>query len=177
MTYSLLWLPQVLYSTGLPVVEVPDWQTRGHGDMADIKGVLCHHTAGPKNGDAPSLPIVINGRVGLAGPLAQLFLSRSGVFHIIAAGKAWHAGQGEWNGITDGNAHLIGIEAENTGVDNDMPWPDDQIDAYARGCAALLKHVGLGADACIGHKEWAPHRKTDPSFDMTAFREAVASHF
>src|SRR5689334_16619199 len=118
MSYSLTWLPDVLAVAGQHVVLESNWETRGHGDMADVKGVLCHHTAGPKSGDAPSLPTVIAGRPDLAGPLAQLFLSRSGTWHVVAAGKAWHAGRGSWNGIIDGNAHLIGIEAENTGLAN-----------------------------------------------------------
>lgn len=49
------------------------------------------------------------------------------------------------------------------------------MDAYRRGVAAILKQLGQGADFCIGHKEYAPGRKPDPSFDMKAFRSAVAA--
>jgi peptidoglycan hydrolase-like protein with peptidoglycan-binding domain len=76
-------------------------------------------------------------------------------------------------GLTSGNTHFIGIEAENTGRHNDTPWPAVQLDAYHRGVAAILKHIGKGAQNCIGHKEWAPTRKDDPDFDMDAFRKAV----
>jgi len=48
------------------------------------------------------------------------------------------------------------------------------VDAYHRGVAAILKHSGLGAEACAGHKEWAPQRKEDPTLDMEVFRGAVA---
>jgi peptidoglycan hydrolase-like protein with peptidoglycan-binding domain len=48
-----------------------------------------------------------------------------------------------------------------------------QLDAYHRGVAAILKHIGKGPENCIGHKEWAPGRKTDPDLDMTIFRAAV----
>ncbi len=34
---------------------------------------------------------------------------------MIAAGKGWHAGTCNWLGFKDGNSHLIGIAAENTG--------------------------------------------------------------
>jgi peptidoglycan hydrolase-like protein with peptidoglycan-binding domain len=36
--------------------------------------------------------------------------------------------------------------------------------------------LGLGAERCAGHKEYAlPHgRKTDPTLDMPSFRDAVA---
>lgn len=174
----LLWLPSVLRAAGLTVIEEPGWETRGHGDMGDVLGVLLHHTAGPLHGDAPSLKTVIDGRPDLAGPLAQLFLARSGAWHVVCAGKAWHAGAGAWRGITDGNAHFVGVEAENTGLGND-PWPLAQVDSYAKGCAAVLAHAHQRADMAIGHKEWAlpPGRKSDPSFDMVDFRRKVAAHF
>ena len=178
MTYALIWLPAVLKAAGLTVVEEPGWPTRGHGDMGFVKGVLCHHTAGPlDHGDAPSLDTVINGRPDLAGPLAQLVLGRSGTYYTVAAGKCYHAGAGIWQGVTMGNSELIGIEAENTGLPND-PWPAVQMDAYARGCAALLKHIHAPVVMCAGHKEYAtPHgRKDDPSFDMPTFRAAVTAH-
>jgi hypothetical protein len=177
MTFSLTWLPAVLKAAGLKVVEQPGWQTRGHGDMGKVLGVLCHHTAGGLKGNAPSLAIVTTGRPDLAGPLAQLALGRDGTFYIVAAGEAWHAGRGEWQGVTSGNSHFIGIEAENTGLANDNPWPAVQLDAYARGCAAILKHVGAKPIMCAGHKEYAlpKGRKPDPSFDMVAFRKKVAA--
>lgn len=177
MTYSLTWLSQVLRDAGLNVTEQSGWQTRGHGDVGIIKAVLCHHTAGGLKDNAPSLGIVTNGRPDLAGPLAQLVLGRDGTFFIVAAGKCWHAGDGTWQGVTDGNAHMIGIEAENTGLPNDSPWPAVQIDAYAKGVAALLKHIGAPPIMCAGHKEYCrPHgRKMDPSFDMDEFRKTVAT--
>lgn len=177
MIFRLVWLPEVLRAAGLKVVEVDGWKTRGHGDMSAIRGVLCHHTAGPLKGDAPSLGVVINGRPDLPGPLSQLVLARSGTWHVVAAGKAWHAGAGTWRGLTSGNASLVGIEAENTGLAND-PWPAAQLDSYARGCAAILDKIKAGPEWCVGHKEYAtpPGRKSDPSFDMAKFRDRVRQH-
>ena len=176
MTFSLTWLPGVLRAAGLKVAEQPGWETRGHGDMGPVLGVLCHHTAGAKTGDAPSLKIVTEGRRDLAGPLSQLVLGRSGTFYMVAAGKCWHAGAGTWQGVTSGNTHLIGIEAENTGLKDD-PWPEVQMDAYARGCAAILKHIGGAPIMVAGHKEYATPkgRKSDPSFDMAKFRDRVVA--
>jgi len=178
MSFSLTWLPGVLKSAGLKVAEVPGWQTRGHGDVGPIVGVICHHTAGTKNGNMPSLKTVTDGRPGLSGPLAQLGLGRDGTYYVIAAGKCYHAGKGSWQGQTQGNTRFIGIEAENTGLANDTPWPAVQLDAYQRGVAAILAHIGKGAEFCAGHKEFAlpKGRKTDPDFDMDAFRAAVAAH-
>lgn len=176
MAFSLIWLPQVLKDAGLKVATVDGWENRGHGDISKPVGVICHHTAGPRNGNMPSLDTVVKGRPDLSGPLAQLGLGRDGSYYVIAAGRAYHAGAGAWQSVTTGNSSFIGIEAENTGLSDDSPWPEAQMDAYRRGVAAILKRIGQKADFCAGHKEYAlPHgRKTDPTFDMDAFRAAVA---
>ncbi len=180
MNYSLLWLPSVLRDAGLEVLEHAGWQSRGHGDMGLVQGVLCHHTCGPLHGDLADENVLVNGRPDLGGPLCNLGLGRSGTFTMIAAGQGWHAGAGKWQGITNGNAHMIGIEAENTGETTGPRadhWPDVQMDAYARGCAAILRHIGGKPIMVAGHKEYAlPHgRKDDPNFDMDAFRLKVAA--
>lgn len=177
MTQNAIWLADALNAAGCAVVELAGWQTRGRpGVFGPVKGILCHHTAGPKTGNAPSLSTVVDGRPDLAGPLAQLFLARDGTFTVIAAGRCNHAGLGSWHGIKSGNTNFIGIEAENTGLPDD-PWPDVQMEAYAKGCAAILKHIGAPLIMCAGHKEYAlpKGRKCDPSFDMDAFREKVAA--
>jgi hypothetical protein len=178
MAFSLTWLAEVLENAGLKVAEQPGWRTRGRGDMGTIRGVMCHHTAGLLNGIMPSLGIVTNGRPDLAGPLAQLCLGRDGTFFVVAAGRANHAGMGNWQGITSGNSSFIGIEAENTGLTTGPQadqWPAVQVDAYRRGVAAILKKIGANAIMCCGHKEYAPGRKSDPSFDMSDFRLQVAA--
>jgi len=178
MAFSLTWLPQVLQDAGLKVSECPGWQDRGHGDMGKVLGVLCHHTATPgKKANMPTLNLLITGRSDLAGPLSQLGLGRDGTYYIVAAGRCYHAGAGSFKGITAGNTSFIGIEAENTGGSDDRPWPEVQMDAYHRGVAAILKHIGKGAEFCAGHKEYAlpKGRKTDPSFDMDTFRAAVSA--
>src|SRR4051812_31644281 len=172
MAYSLTWLLQVLQDAGLKVAPVNGWEDRGNGDVQTTVGVICHHTAGPRNGNMPSLNTLLNGRSDLPGPLAQLGLGRDGTFYVIAAGRCNHAGPGSWKGIDAGNLHFIGIEAEHTGSPVD-PWPAVQMDAYQRGAAAILKHANRAFDDCIGHKEWAPGRKPDPAFDMKAFRTTV----
>ena len=178
MAFSLTWLPQVLKDSGLKVALTDGWENRGHGDIGKIVGVICHHTATPgKKANMPTLKTLIEGRPDLSGPLAQLGLGRDGTYYVIAAGRCNHAGIGSWKGVTTGNSSFIGIEAENTGLADDSPWPDVQIDAYQRGVAAILAHIGQSADFCAGHKEYAlpPKRKDDPSFDMMAFRAAVAA--
>jgi len=180
MDFSLTWLPAVLLDAGLKVAEQPGWKTRGRGDVGTIKGVICHHTAGRKDGIMPSLNVVTNGRPDLGGPLAQLCLGRDGTFFVVAAGRCNHAGLGNWQGLTAGNTSFIGIEAENTGQTtgpNADPWPAVQLDAYRRGVAAILKKAGADALMCCGHREYAlpVGRKNDPTFDMDDFRRQVAA--
>ena len=174
-TYSLTWLPDVLLKAGLKVAPVDGWQYRGDGDMGSVYGVLCHHTAGSQTLNMPSLHTLIEGRPDLSGPLAHLGLGRDGTYYVIAAGRCNHAGQGSWRGVSEGNTHFLGIEAENTGLGND-PWPQIQMDAYRFGVAAILQHLNRGAEWCAGHKEFAlpQGRKSDPNFDMASFRAAMA---
>ena len=184
MTFSLTWLPDVLKAAGLKVAVCDGWETRGRGDVGPTVGVMCHHTAtpNPNKTNMPTLNGLLNGVTQnngkfLPGPLSQLGLGRDGTYYVIAAGRANHAGPGEWQGETDGNLSFIGIEAENDGTPGDFPWPEVQMDAYRRGVAAILKHINKAADFCCGHKEYRHPLgfKDDPSFDMIAFRAGVAA--
>ncbi|MGD9531462.1 N-acetylmuramoyl-L-alanine amidase [Pseudonocardia sp.] len=164
-------LAQACRASGLPVTEVAGWASRGRGQMSGVRTVVCHHTAGPATGEFPSLNVIRDGRPGLAGPLSQLGLGRSGRVYVIAAGLCSHTG------VTfhpdQGNRFAIGIEAEATGT---AAWPRVQLDAYAGLCAALTLHYGLGVGRVLGHKEIAAPagRKIDPNFDMDEFRRSVA---
>lgn len=158
--------------SGLRVVEVDGWQTRGHGGMLGVSTIVCHHTAtaAAALGDYPSLRIVRDGRTGLPGPLSHLGLGRDGTVYVIAAGRCYHAGM---TFLTrQGNSWAIGIEAEHDGI---SPWPTAQRDAYVRLCAALAEHYGVPVSNVQGHKEVASPagRKIDPTFDMDTFRADV----
>lgn len=173
------WLADALRFADLTVEETSDWKTRGRtsdGGLLDVRALVCHHTAGPKTGDRPSLPVVINGRPGLAGPLAQLFLARSGVWVVVAAGKS--NSNGQVSSVDFSNAHTINVEAEAAGVGSVKApddWPSVQYNSYAKGMAALALHLKFGSGKVLGHKEIAypKGRKIDPSFDMGVFRGLV----
>lgn len=170
----VLWLADAARSADLRVVEVDGWRTRGAAAMA-ARGIVCHHTGGPtKTSGTPSLRIIRDGREGLAGPLSQIYLTSDGTVYVVASGVANHAGKGSWRGLS-GNASVIGIEAEHPGVAA-VPWPDVQLDAYRRLCAALCRRGGIGPAMVCLHKEWAPTRKIDPiGFDGPAWRAEVAA--
>lgn len=189
MAYSLIWLEEVLTRAGLKVAPDPGWENRGsiYGDVGRIFGVVCHHTVGKKKGNMPSINFLRNGDADKPPPRCNLGLGRDGTYYLIAAGRANHAGPGDWSfeedgkkiPIVNGNANLIGIEGENTGGQDDFPWPKVQMEAYQRGVAAILKHIGRGPELCLGHREWARNRtvkkKIDPLFDMKEFRSSVAA--
>lgn len=163
------WIADVLRDAGLTVIEAPGWKLRGKAPFSP-QAVVIHHTAGARDGDAPSLNVCIKGRADLPGPLCHVLLSRSGVCHVIAAGIANHAGAGSWRGLK-GNSTVLGIEAENTG--RGEKWTTKQTVAFEMCAAALLRHLGKDEGWVCGHKEWTP-RKIDPAgLDMDTFRAAV----
>lgn len=171
MAYALAArLERAVKNAGVKYKKVSGWASRGHGTMGRIDSIMCHHTAGPKSGNAPSLNVVAYGRAGLSGPLSQLFLARDGTVYLVAAGVSYHAGRVSSNRYT--NSHSIGIEAENTGVSNDSPWPAHQVAEYAKLCKALADEFNLPISRVVGHKE-ATSRKIDPSFSMASFRAKV----
>ena len=77
--------------------------------------------------------------------------------------RAWHAGVGEWQGITDLNSHSIGIEIVNGGHDFGLPdFPEAQVDAVITLTRDILARHDLPPSAVIGHSDLAPARKQDP---------------
>ena len=166
------WLANTLRDAGLTVEEAPRWTVRG-GSTFTPKGVMVHHTATGTNWSKERLTrLLVEGRPDLKGPLCHLQLERDGTFVVIAAGRANHAGQGQWGNITAGNTNFIGIECANDGVGE--PWPQRQIEALGVGTAALLRVMQSSPAMVVGHKEWAPRRKVDPrGVDMDMFRRYV----
>jgi hypothetical protein len=169
-------LPALLRAEGLRVVEHGGWRARGRPGAFSPVGVLCHHTATSKSAsDEAVCRLLIVGRSDLPGPLCQIGLARDGTVHLIAAGRANHAGSAKSSGTVaagDGNTLYIGIEAFNDGVGE--PWPAVQYDAYVTLAAALCEHVtGNSAQTVRGHKETSLSGKIDPRFDMDTFRARV----
>lgn len=173
-----LWLAQVLRDAGLPVVEVSGWRTRSADEDADAstfrpQGLIIHETRGSATStDAGEIGVLINGRVGLSGPIAQLYLSRTGTWHVVAAGLCHHVKTG-WGGPFEGlgNSRLLGIEPAHAESESWSAKPQ-QYQSYVRGAAAIVKAMGWPPP--VGHKEHQPGDKPDPEFNMTTFRADVA---
>lgn len=169
-------LARELRSHGVKVRATRGWKRRG--GPANFIGVLDHHTASPRNsGAAPSLGYVTTGSP--IAPLCNLLIGRDLTVHLVARGKANHAGLGgPWRGVPrdSGNFYLIGVEIENDGVGE--PWDEDLMGVVYIVNAVLLRRMDEGAGKSGGHKEYAPRRKIDPArINMDAFRKRVRRRF
>jgi len=178
-------LANVLRAAGITVVEIDGWQNRGYlgRDLADVRGVLWHHTAAGRNftQDAPSLNICTYGRSDLAGPLCHIVLGRSGTAYITAAGLANHAGAGSAPGIPQdsGNYYFIGIEMESSGT-APFDWTPEQL-AVVPVMGAALERAYLYDQAeddrpQLGHKEYSSQGKIDPAGwpgDCNGLRDSI----
>lgn len=171
-----LWLPEVLKDAGLEVKRVKGWRERGRPYEFDPIGVMFHHTASNRRGgDAPALGTVTHGRSDLPGPLCHCLISRRGIWYVVAAGYANHAGFGgpfRFVPENSGNRYFIGLECENDGIGE--PWSKGQLESIDTGAAAILDHLDQGPRWLIGHKTWSPDRKIDPHpINIEKFQERV----
>lgn len=85
-----------LKATGVPVLEVGDWQThnRNHkGPWGPVHGVMIHHTV--TKGSAATVELCRAGRPDLPGPLCHGVITKDGRLHLVGYGRANHAGLGD----------------------------------------------------------------------------------
>ncbi|MBL4926715.1 N-acetylmuramoyl-L-alanine amidase [Fuscibacter oryzae] len=87
------------------------------------------------------------------------------------AHRAWHAGAGEWAGLSDINSHSIGIEMANSGS---QPFPEPQMAALERVLAGVLARWSIPPYRVIAHSDMAPLRKGDPGARFDWRRLALA---
>jgi N-acetylmuramoyl-L-alanine amidase len=85
--------------------------------------------------------------------------------------RAWHAGAGSWQGITDINSISIGIELDNNGSE---PFDERQIQSLIRLLDDLCTRLKIPRTAIIGHADLAPTRKNDPNRNFPWQRLAQA---
>ena len=177
----LVWLGDALRAAGLDVVETDGWRERsaGSGPLPEPVGVLEHHTASTstEQNPAPSLQMCVDGREGLEGPLCHGLIGLDGTVHLIAAGRANHAGRAKASGPNpggDGNVLYVGFEWDYQGVDQEPSRA--QHEAAAKATAAVLDHLDRPADAARGHRETTTENKIDPGHvQLDRFRADVAA--
>jgi hypothetical protein len=178
-----VWLEDVLREAlGDRLKTLSGWQTRGHGDFLDVRGIVVHHTGNSRE----SAESIARGRPDLPGPLSQIHIDPQGIVTIVAVGVAWHAGAGSYPDFLPNNManqHMIGIECAwptihaGGGYDENEAWPDAQIISMRDTCAAIMNRLNLPAGRVIGHKEWAgsAQGKWDPgAISMPWWRAEVA---
>ena len=73
--------------------------------------------------------------------------------------RAWHAGAGEWLGVTDINSWSIGIELDNEGA---APFAEPLMRALELLLAQILNRFSIPPQNVLGHSDVAPGRKRDP---------------
>ena len=145
-------------SWGLKVYEEPGWQDRGHG-RATPRAFVAHHDAIEARWSGRPPSIFRAGRPDLPGPITNVTLDSTGRVGMIAAGVAYHAGTGSWNGLSGGNTVTWGCEAQNGGTGQE--WPAAQIAAYVLLAAASCDYFGFSSSMVCRHAEWAGSRKID----------------
>lgn len=93
---------------------------------------------------------------------AHYLIGRDGkVYHLLNDYlRAHHAGLGKWGSITDMNSCSIGIELDNNGSE---PFADAQIASLLALLRQLKQNYNIPTANFIGHGDFAPTRKTDPS--------------
>ena len=166
----ITWVVPVLQSVGIRVVTHKGWLTRGltTAQRFTPTHVVWHHDASAK-GDSPGVPQYMIDNFASAG--AQIWVDRYGTWHIIASGRAAHAGKVVKG--KPGNHDSIGIETDHTV--NEV-WPEALLLSLRKGTAAILKHMKEGPSSLEFHKTIAPGRKIDPDgLDLTQERQRVAA--
>ncbi|MEM1306878.1 MAG: N-acetylmuramoyl-L-alanine amidase [Pseudomonadota bacterium] len=79
------------------------------------------------------------------------------------ADRAWHAGESNWQGVTDINSCSIGIEIQNPGHDRGYPeFPDAQMLAVLDLSRDIIDRHELRPERVLAHSDIAPHRTIDP---------------
>ena len=155
-----VWLADVVKPAVDRFAALPGWDSAGHGDFKDLRGVMVHHTGNARE----SAQSIRNGRPDLAGPLANFHIAPDGTVTLVAVGVCWHAGAGSypWLPTNMANWHMIGIECAypfdttlTAATAYREPWPRAQIIALRNTVAAILLRGNLGPDRVIGHKDYA----------------------
>ncbi|MEU8758087.1 peptidoglycan-binding protein [Streptomyces sp. NPDC048659] len=186
-----------LRAEGVTVVEHDGWRTHnrdGHGAWGPVVGVMIHHTV--SSGTENTVSLCYDGYAGLPGPLCHGVIAKDGSVHLVASGRANHAGGGDPSvlqavitetygdrppvprahqgspGAVDGNARFYGFECVNLGNGTD-PWPTAQLEAIERVSAALCRAHGWGAKSVIGHSEWSDWKNDPRGFGMPVMRGRV----
>lgn len=144
----------------------PNFGERRGGVLPDI--IVIHYTA---------MATCAEARARLCDPVAEVsahwLVDLDGTAEALVPEhlRAWHAGAGEWAGVSDVNSRSIGIELTNPG-NAPFPWP--QMKGLEPLLAGIMDRWSIPAHRVIGHSDMAPARKRDPGarFDWRGLARA-----
>ncbi len=151
----------VLSACTTPSVKNPlaQWSPSPNFDTRKPRLIVIHHTQMETAEEALKVLHTQNqqGRVS-----AHYLIANNGKLYQLVGDneRAWHAGVGSWQGVTDINSVSIGIELDNNGSE---PFEERQILSLIRLLDDLCTRLNIPRDAIIGHADLAPARKSDPS--------------
>ncbi|MGR3566053.1 MAG: N-acetylmuramoyl-L-alanine amidase [Heliomarina sp.] len=132
----------------------PNFTARRDGLVPSL--VVIHYTAMESAGAAlerlcdPEAEVSAHYLIGGDGQLWQM---------VEESQRAWHAGAGEWAGLSDINSRSIGIELDNRGT---HPFAEPQMTVLEELLAGIMERWSIGPEGVIGHSCMAPGRKCDP---------------
>lgn len=120
--------------------------------------VMIHHTAQDSLGQT-----IKTFHSAKAGVSSHYVIGRDGkiVQMVNDLFRGHHAGAGKWGNDTDLNSSSIGIELDNNGTTD--PWTEPQINALIALLSYLKTTYKIPQANFIGHMDYAPTRKNDPS--------------
>lgn len=120
--------------------------------------VMIHHTA--QDSLAQTIKTFHSAKAGVS---SHYVIGRDGkiVQMVNDLFRGHHAGAGKWGNDTDLNSSSIGIELDNNGTTD--PWTDAQINALIELLTYLKTTYKIPQANFIGHMDYAPTRKNDPS--------------
>lgn len=140
------------------IIAAPSSKRGKKGKMGSVLGPTRHHTGTDEDfkpkADYPTYEVVKEGRKGLENSLSAFGLGRWWGIYVFSEDLSWHAGEWLYAGLTDGNGHWLGIEAEGTGA----RWTPFQREFYPRLCASILLFVGEGINMMPRHADGAMPR-------------------
>jgi hypothetical protein len=170
-----------LRAAGVEVLELSGCYSRGRDWARVPRGIIDHHDASTrKSGEWGALGVIRDGRPDVSGPLAQFQIGRCldgrPRVAVVAAGRGNHAGLGgPLLGVprNSGNSYLYGAECANDGVGE--PYTEAAHRAHDVLFRVVADVCGWGPANVVGHREWAPGRKSDPRYDMGWRRARVGA--
>lgn len=135
-----------------------EWIASTNFGMRKPNYVMIHHTA--QTSVEQTVRTFHNEKVGVS---SHYVIGRDGkiIQMVNDYYRAHHAGAGKWGNDTDLNSSSIGIELDNNGTTD--PWPDIQIQGLIQLLSYLKETYKIPQANFIGHMDYAPTRKIDPS--------------